>query len=49
MNGAPVTNNFMMDEKMTSPTKDDATRNLAPFFHKHDIEIENGYPSESDA
>ena len=41
----------MIEERVqsNSPTKDDAARQLNPYFHKHEMEIESGYPSESDA
>jgi hypothetical protein len=41
----------MIEERVqsNSPTKDEAARHLNPYFHKHEMEIESGYPSESDA
>ena len=46
----PVINNFMENDQK-SHLKDEADGNkaLAPYFHKHEMEIESGYPSESDA
>ena len=48
--GAPAMNNFMADER-NSPLKDetDGSRVPQPYFHKHEMDIESGYPSESDA
>ena len=40
-----------MESDQKSHLKDEADGNkaLAPYFHKHEMEIESGYPSESDA
>ena len=49
----PALNNFMTEasERKTSPPKDEthSGRTAQPYFHKQDMEIESGYPSESDA
>ena len=41
-----MTNNFMMADGMKEETDKAAAE---PYFHKHEMEIESGYPSESDA
>lgn len=43
-------NNFMADDR-NSPLKDetDGSRVTQPYFQKNEMEIESGYPSESDA
>ena len=46
----PVINNFMeSDQKSHLKDEADGNKTHTPYFHKHDMEIESGYPSESDA
>lgn len=47
----PAINNFMIDERNEAPHQPVYHHNVQvePYFHKQDMEIESGYPSESDA
>ena len=43
MHGQPQMNNFMMMDESSRGNR------ANPFFQKQDMEIESGYPSESEA